>query len=336
MARVAGSIDKEDQWTRQEDEKLLHLAKLMPTQWRTIAPMVGRTAMQCLQRYDQLLEAAASGGAVYGTSGDTSSVSDLKRLRPGEIDPTPETKPARPDAIDMDEDEKEMLSEAKARLANTTGRKAKRKAREKQLLEARRMAQLQKRRELKAAGIIKGDGKPRPNRRKKRNADEIDYNDEIPFLTPAPRGIHDTTTEDMQANNPQFKRMMADQVVGKQKAQMLAEQRRKDKKRQEKQKHADLPGKVKRLSALNDVTSQRKRGRLMLPPPMVSEEELELVAKLRKQGSTGKGNVGGILSMGGDVDDSMSMVSSTTSNLSSAISMRTSVLGGRAAARRNP
>ena len=66
----------------------------------------------------------------------------------------------------------------------------------------------------------------------------------------------------------------------------------------------------------------------MLPPPMVSEEELELVAKLRKQGSTGKGNVGGILSMGGDVDDSMSMVSSTTSNLSSAISMRTSVLGG--------
>ena len=190
---------KKTEWTRQEDEKLLHLAKLMPTQWRTIAPMVGRTAMQCLQRYDQLLEAAASGGAVYGTNGDASSVSDLKRLRPGEIDPTPETKPARPDAIDMDEDEKEMLSEAKARLANTTGRKAKRKAREKQLLEARRMAQLQKRRELKAAGIIKGDGKPRSSRRKKRNADEIDYNEEIPFLTPAPRGIHDTTTEDMQA-----------------------------------------------------------------------------------------------------------------------------------------
>ena len=319
---------KKTEWTRQEDEKLLHLAKLMPTQWRTIAPMVGRTAMQCLQRYDQLLEAAASGGAVYGASGDGSSVSDLKRLRPGEIDPTPETKPARPDAIDMDEDEKEMLSEAKARLANTTGRKAKRKAREKQLLEARRMAQLQKRRELKAAGIIKGDGKPRSGRRKKRGADEIDYNEEIPFLTPAPRGIHDTTTEDMQANNPQFKRMMADQVVGKQKAQMLAEQRKKDKKRQEKQKHADLPGKVKRLSALNDVTSQRKRGRLMLPPPMVSEEELELVAKLRKQGNAGKGSVGGMLSLGGDVDDSMSMVSSATSNLSSAISMRTSVLGG--------
>lgn len=44
---------------------------------------------------------------------------DPRRLRPGEIDPNPESKPARPDPIDMDEDEKEMLSEARARLANT-------------------------------------------------------------------------------------------------------------------------------------------------------------------------------------------------------------------------
>ena len=53
----------------------------------------------------------------------------------------------------MDEDEKEMLSEARARLANTRGKKAKRKAREKQLEESRRLAALQKSRELKAAGI---------------------------------------------------------------------------------------------------------------------------------------------------------------------------------------
>ena len=44
---------------------------------------------------------------------------DPRRLRPGEIDPNPEAKPARADPIDMDEDEKEMLSEARARLANT-------------------------------------------------------------------------------------------------------------------------------------------------------------------------------------------------------------------------
>lgn len=44
---------KKTEWTREEDEKLLHLAKLMPTQWRTIAPIVGRTPAQCLDRCDR-------------------------------------------------------------------------------------------------------------------------------------------------------------------------------------------------------------------------------------------------------------------------------------------
>ncbi len=46
---------KKTEWTREEDEKLLHLAKLMPTQWRTIAPIVGRTPAQCIERYEKLL-----------------------------------------------------------------------------------------------------------------------------------------------------------------------------------------------------------------------------------------------------------------------------------------
>ena len=118
---------KKTEWAREEDEKLLHLAKLMPTQWRTIAPIVGRTPSQCLERYEKLLDAAVSKDEEYDP------MDDPRRLRPGEIDPNPEAKPARPDAIDMDEDEKEMLSEARARLANTKGKKAKRKAREKRL-----------------------------------------------------------------------------------------------------------------------------------------------------------------------------------------------------------
>ena len=124
----------------------------MPTQWHTIAPIVGRTAIQCLERYQKLLDEAQAKGneelGLAGPSGDAGpSADDIRRLRPGEIDPDPETKPARPDPIDMDEDglsyltlylttlmrtcpEKEMLSEARARLANTQGKKAKRKARE--------------------------------------------------------------------------------------------------------------------------------------------------------------------------------------------------------------
>ena len=33
-----------------------------------------------------------------------SEIDDPRKLRPGEIDPNPEIKPARPDPIDMDED----------------------------------------------------------------------------------------------------------------------------------------------------------------------------------------------------------------------------------------
>lgn len=46
---------KKTEWSREEEEKLLHLAKLMPTQWRTIAPIIGRTAAQCLEHYEYLL-----------------------------------------------------------------------------------------------------------------------------------------------------------------------------------------------------------------------------------------------------------------------------------------
>jgi len=72
----------------------------------------------------------------------------------------------------MDEDMKEMLAEARVRLANTRGKKAKRLARERMIEEARRLASLQKKRELKAAGIewvIK------------KKIKRIDYNQEIPF-----------------------------------------------------------------------------------------------------------------------------------------------------------
>ena len=114
---------KKTEWTKDEDEKLLQLAKCFPCQWRTIAPIVGRTANQCLQRYERLLDMAQSGGAASssaggagGAGGASSSSSaaaggpeDPRRLRPGEIDPHPETRPAKADAVDFDDDQREML-----------------------------------------------------------------------------------------------------------------------------------------------------------------------------------------------------------------------------------
>lgn len=102
--------------------------------------------------------------------------------------------------------ELEMLSEARARLANTQGKKAKRKAREKQLEEARRLAALQKRRELRAAGIEVA------SRRKRRRG--VDYNAEIPFEKRPALGFYDTSKEVIDPMAPDFAKMRQQNLDG--------------------------------------------------------------------------------------------------------------------------
>lgn len=255
---------KKTEWTREEDEKLLHLAKLMPTQWRTIAPIVGRTPAQCLERYEKLLDAACAKDENYEPADDP------RKLRPGEIDPNPESKPARPDPVDMDEDEKEMLSEARARLANTRGKKAKRKAREKQLEEARRLASLQKRRELKAAGI---DGRHR--RRKQKG---IDYNAEIPFEKKPPPGFFEVPHE-APVEQPQFPTTI-EELEGKRRVDIESQLRKQDVARNKIAERRDAPAAVMQVNKLNDPEAVRKRSKLMLPEPQISDRELEEIAKM--------------------------------------------------------
>ncbi|KAG0619416.1 hypothetical protein M758_4G138200 [Ceratodon purpureus] len=256
---------KKTEWTREEDEKLLHLAKLMPTQWRTISPIVGRTPAQCLERYEKLLDAACARDENYEPADDP------RKLRPGEIDPNPESKPARPDPVDMDEDEKEMLSEARARLANTRGKKAKRKAREKQLEEARRLASLQKRRELKAAGI---DGRQR--RRKQKG---IDYNAEIPFEKKAPAGFFEVAQEDRPVEQFQFPTTI-EELEGKRRADIEAQLRKQDVASNKIAQRKNAPAAVMQVNRLNDPEAVRKRSKLMLPAPQISDIELEEIAKM--------------------------------------------------------
>ncbi|KAJ6814223.1 cell division cycle 5-like protein [Iris pallida] len=255
---------KKTEWTREEDEKLLHLAKLMPTQWRTIAPIVGRTPSQCLERYEKLLDAACAKDENYEPNDDP------RKLRPGEIDPNPESKPARPDPVDMDEDEKEMLSEARARLANTRGKKAKRKAREKQLEEARRLASLQKRRELKAAGI---------NNRHRRKRKGIDYNLEIPFEKRPPPGFFDVAGEERPVEQPKFPTTI-EELEGKRRVDVEAQLRKQDIARNKIAQRQDAPSAILQANKLNDPEAVRKRSKLMLPAPQISDRELEDIAKM--------------------------------------------------------
>ncbi|KAJ5101553.1 hypothetical protein NUU61_003775 [Penicillium alfredii] len=273
------------EWSREEDEKLLHLAKLMPTQWRTIAPIVGRTATQCLERYQKLLDEAEArendelGLGGPGVEAAAPSADDVRRLRPGELDPDPESKPARPDTIDLDEDEKEMLSEARARLANTQGKKAKRKARERQLEESRRLAVLQKRRELKHAGINVKVVTRKPG--------EMDYNADIPFEKPAAPGFYDTMEE--QSRNERQREMFdprKQQLANKRKGDQDDDAERK-KRKNDKNSNAAASAAAARagqMQKIREAEQSSKRRALVLPSPQVSEGEMEDIIKMGMAG----------------------------------------------------
>lgn len=273
---------KKIEWSKDEDEKLLHLAKLMPTQWRTIAPIVGRTANQCLERYQKLLDEAeqreASSLGLTGPDGGEAqapTADDVRRLRPGEVDPDPETKPARPDTIDLDEDEKEMLSEARARLANTQGKKAKRKARERQQEESRRLAALQKRRELKTAGI-----NIKVTTRKK---GQMDYNADIPFEKKPVPGFYDTA-EEIQRNQYQLAHFdpKKQQVGNKRKGEQDEDAERKRRKNDKDAPSASTQAALKagRMQKMREAEQSSKRRALALPAPQVSEGELDEIVKM--------------------------------------------------------
>ena len=265
---------KKVEWSREEEEKLLHLAKLMPTQWRTIAPLVGRTPSQCLEHYEKLLDAAAHGSSSSSNINNNLNLSldEAKKLRPGEIDPAPETKPARPDPVDMEEDEKEMLSEARARLANTQGKKAKRKAREKMLEDARRLASLQKRKELRAAGL---GGTPRTSGRSS-GWGTMNYNNEIPFEKKPVPGFYDTGDELKNSNSARFVRVKPVATRDAIEVQARKQDSAKDRK---KSGEGDLPAHLKRK--LDEQLALKRGSTLSLPRPG-SEEKFSELARLRR------------------------------------------------------
>lgn len=163
--------------------------------------------------------------------------------------------------------ELEMLSEARARLANTQGKKAKRKAREKQLEEARRLAALQKRRELRAAGITVSQ----KNKRKR----GVNYNTEIPFEKRPASGFYDTSNEHVDPLAIDFSRMRQQHLDGELRQEKEEMERKKDKQKLKQRKENDIP-----IGMLNNEEPVKKRSKLVLPEPQISDQELEQVVKL--------------------------------------------------------
>lgn len=261
-------------WTKEEDEKLLGLAKLLPNQWRSIAPVLGRTPTQCVERYQELLERVLKG--------DEEEDDELKLSGPG-IETLPalgnaqESLPSRPDLEDMDEDEQEMLSEAKARLGNTQGKKAKRKDRERMLAESKRISLLQKRREMKAGGINVSLELKNKKRRK-----EFDYNADIPHEHQPPPGLFDTSAEDER--NEQERLSFQQQVGHKGMGPPEEKKRKKDDQSQEKQLKKLKKEILDAARLFADAAEQDiKRRKLDLPAPGTTEEQQARIDELIKE-----------------------------------------------------
>lgn len=179
----------------------------------------------------------------------------------------------------MDDDEKEMIAEARVRLANIKGKKAKRIAREKVLDEARRLAQLQKFRELKSAGI---DFVIERKRRKKKH--EFNYEDEVPLERQPLEAVFDTRSEKLaKQGDLNLGNITINQLEGRRRDEEELQKRREDLRRVKKLREMDLPNRIQRANALNPMNFIKKR-ELDLEKPQLGDEDIDELAKLSKRG----------------------------------------------------
>lgn len=204
-----------------------------------------------------------------------------------------------------------MLSEARARLANTQGKKAKRKARERQLEGSRRLAVLQKRRELKNAGInIKI-----VNRKK----GQMDYNADIPFEKQAIPGFYDTQEEQLK-NEHQRETFdpRKQQLANKRKGDQEEDPDRKRQKQEKSKPSAAFAAAAKagQMQRIREAEQQSRRRALVLPSPQVSEGELEEIVKMGMAGDRAS-------KMAGDENDGTKGLISNYNNMVGSTPIRT-------------
>lgn len=176
------------EWSPEEEDRLMELAEQLPSQWKTISGVLGgRTASQCQEKYNQVLDRKL--GSELSTTAHFETVFD------------PNVQKARPDAIDLDADEKGLLQEARARFAARQGKKEERRRRERQLEETKRIVEMQRVRELKIAGqqdasLLLRKTSRRLASKQQRTAEARAVNDKVLSMIQAPQGLHSTELED--------------------------------------------------------------------------------------------------------------------------------------------
>lgn len=285
-------IINKTEWTEDEDAKLLNLHKIFPNQWRSIANAMNRPAVQCVERYQKLID-EVSGYQLkdneenLGLSGPGIETlpavgASSTPIIAGEINFNPESKAAMPDMEELPDDEREMLAEAKARLGNIQGKKAKRKARERMLEESKRIALLQKRRELKAAGI-----NIKLTTRNKKKRKEFDYNADIYQEIKPTSGPYDVSDESRQNQLEQDKfnkEVSAKGISMKDIDDRIAKEESKRRKEREKKlvKNKRVIEADEELENEDDNVKRRKLDTTMPEPTLTAKKNRGAIVKLVK------------------------------------------------------
>ncbi|KAH9599346.1 SANT/Myb domain [Trypanosoma melophagium] len=186
-------LNLQEAWMASEEAALVQLHSLFPQQWGLIAQELRhRTGMNrppwlCEEHYHSLLDALeyerrqrrktdGDGGSSSGSKDNNKNNSNNKndsltledfleeRRRQRSVHQGYETRAARPDAVNSDVFEKEMVEFAVSRLANQDGKKGLRKERKKQLEHTSFLAKLESNRESIESGTLSAKAKKRMER----------------------------------------------------------------------------------------------------------------------------------------------------------------------------
>jgi pre-mRNA-splicing factor CDC5/CEF1 len=138
--------------------------------------------------------------------------------------------------------------------------------------EARRLATLQKKRELKAAGI-----EVREQRRRK----GIDYSKEVAFERAPVPGFYDVgdeiaVTREMRE---EFKPVTIEELEGRKRRDIEAALIKQDVAKAKMLERQNAPAVVARALAAAEAATETRRGKMMLPAPQITDAELEALAR---------------------------------------------------------
>lgn len=238
---------KKTAWTQKEDEKLINFSKMFPNQWRTIANFFNRSAYQCLERYKTLVAKVTN----------TVHLDDNESAIEHQMMPNFETLSSTPDTVVLDTDAQEMLEEARARLSSTQGKKARRKARERQLEVRRKLGIMRKKKELEASGLTVDE---------KKTFEDEEYELQI-IKTHSPKAVRFDTSE-------------TDALTRKERLERIQKKAQRAKKLKDDENLSKLKHKLKVEEERSELPSFDKRTHLQLDKPRIDSQELHLIAKI--------------------------------------------------------